>query len=72
MDSMERRHHKNERQFDDLHRSQRLTIIEMRSTETSDRTLKGTGLKAFGFHRTAITVPPYGSQKKRARSPKAS
>lgn len=24
----------------------------------NDLTLKGTGVKAFGFHRTAITVPP--------------
>lgn len=42
--------------------------------ETNDKvlTLKGAGTKALGFHKTAITVPPYGSQKKRARSPNAS
>lgn len=35
-------------------------------------TLKGVGMNAFGFHKTVITVPPHGSQKKRAKSPNAS
>lgn len=29
-------------------------------------------MNAFGFHKTVITVPPHGSQKKRAKSPNAS
>lgn len=47
-------------------------IMKTRNETRRSRTLKGIGTKAFGFHKTAITVPPCGSQKKSARSPKAS
>lgn len=46
--------------------------MNIRNETRRSRTLKGIGTKAFGFHNTAITVPPCGSQKKSARSPKAS
>lgn len=46
--------------------------MKIRNETRRSRTLKGIGTKAFGFHNTAITVPPCGSQKKSARSPKAS